>query len=218
MTALIAGVTPGTPHSPAAMAVLEYQLVGATDGRDSTGRWLVQDTYRWPKDTPHKVVTDAVLDFYRRTRAKVVYDRSDTGEIFWEAFNHAYRIGAIDRRPHGPLLMSGQLISDAGWPRTMLVNRFASKLGGDPPRIVVLHSEHSDELERQIRRFQDARRKPSDIEARPEDLLMATALAAQFRSYDPGAPRFVDPWDETWDDAETARAVYGGRLEAAARR
>lgn len=191
MTAITLGLAPGTPTSPAALAVVEYQWVARPDPyRPQGDRWVIQDTVRWPLGAPlDRVVSDA-CQWATGTGGRLVYDRTEGGEAFAELFSLARLDGRLKERAFGVVLTAGQIPSDVGFPRVTLVHKFEAKLASG--RVVVgRECTNAGELRKQLADFTSARRRPADPDAQPEDLLLASMLGVQSKRFRPGEPRYV---------------------------
>jgi hypothetical protein len=194
MSAITMGFAPGTLTAPAALAVVEYQYVHKeTPTSRPRERWVVTDAVRWAADAPHGAVVKDVVKHANKTGGLLVFNRTDVGEEYADLFNLARKADdddKLDRRALGVIIGTGQIPSDHALPRVNLVHRFGAKLASG--RLIVGEGvEEAKELRSQLRKFASARRPPLDTDANPEDLLLATMLATQFKRFKPGLPRYL---------------------------
>jgi len=197
MTALSIGLDPGKRSDPASLAVVEFQFVARDGPRDQQGeRWIVRDARQWPLGTPHPVVVEdsgAVAD---QTGGYLVFDQTGVGETYHDLFNLARKQKRLASRTRGVLITSGQMPSDIGIPKEVLVRRFEAKLSSG--RVVVAESCSLKEvLRQQLERFgyEFTKRGATTYEALKDadhdDLPLAVMLATYFKKYQPGDPRYL---------------------------
>lgn len=191
MTALTLGFAPGTPSTPAALAAVEFQYVHKESPTSRPReRWVISDAIRWDIGTPHDVIVREVAKNANETGGFLVFNRTDGGEEYADLFRLAIKEDRLDRRAFGVILSAGQLPSEHALPRVNLVHRFAAKLSSG--RVIVGEGcAEAGELRSQFKRFASARRPPLDVDANPEDLLLAAMLATHFRRFKPGLPRYL---------------------------
>lgn len=208
MTAIAMGFAPGTLTAPAALAVVEFQYVHKeTPTTPPRERWVVGEAIRWPAATAHGLVVADVIDIANQTGGMLVYNRTDVGEEYADLFKLARKEGRLDRPPLGVIIGTGQIPSDYALPRVNLVHRFGAKLASG--RVVVADGiKEAKELRSQFARFASARRPPLDIEANPEDVLLASMLATHFRRYKPGHPRYVARNGQTYESRAISADPY----------
>jgi hypothetical protein len=197
VTAITLGLDPGKRSDPAALVVCEFQYIARDGPRDQEReRWLVRDAKQWPLGTPHTTVVAEAGAVADATGGYMVFDQTGVGETYYDLFNLARKQKTMYSRTRGVLVTSGQLPSDIGVPKEVIVRRFESKLSSG--RIVVAQScPLKDVLRQQMERFgyEFTKKGATTYEALKEedhdDLLFAVMLATLFKKHSPGDPRYL---------------------------
>jgi hypothetical protein len=193
MTTTAHGLVPGNQSGGAALVTADLQYLFRDGPNDpQRERWYVTDAYQWVAGTSHADIVADAARIANESGGRLTFDRTGPGEVYADLFALAYRDGRLDLRPRGVILTSGQLPTDVGVPREVVVRRFEAKLASG--RVVFAPSFTLREaLREQMTRFAGGfvKRGITAADEEPNALLLALMLATLYRRFTPGAPVYV---------------------------
>ncbi|MGO9178579.1 MAG: hypothetical protein ACLQBX_03590 [Candidatus Limnocylindrales bacterium] len=200
MTAIHLVLEPSKGEEPTFLVAVEFQYMFRDAPKDlERERWVVGDARQWAAGSSVAEIAREAAALTKQAGGHLVYDRSGPGETFYDLF------AVAKQRASGVILTAGQLPSDVGLPKVVVVRRFESKLSsgrvavGDFPLAAVLRA--------QLAKFA-SNFKLRGVQEDQDGLLLAAMIGVRYRKCGTGWPQYLARNGKLYPSRKLSPDVY----------